>query len=405
MRLGFSFKRYRFWVWLLFCALAVVLVPVLARVLGLEGYAGFGLWVAFLLLAVLPVWEWVRIGRLRLGSGEVLTASKLRRVWNVVWLGAPMGLWTAIAVLHLVLGRVALDLTAHRAVLGLYSALQDVSLVIVFLLLLPLYRKLYSGEPQAAVSPGVGATGNGGLDHVSLSGEPQAAVSPGVSATGNGGLDHVSLSGEPQAAVSPGVSATGNGGLDHVSLSGEPQAEKDSVVELPVDVAHEREMLSDSPQNAENTGAEVPGGGLSFPRGLSPVLFSLLGLVVVAWLTGGWVVDLLFAGDGGVLLPANVSQRLVLTMFVLSEGLIFVSLAAHKGYESIGRYGIMISMLLLTLFLYAMLLVSFSIYPGGINLVSVVVALIAARLVYVVIAWLGFRLKMRREAAVAPSEE
>ena len=215
--------------------------------------------------------------------------------------GAPLGIWLGLATLQVLIGRAALDLTGQAAVLGLYSALQDLSLTVVVLLLLPFVLVLRERVQQ---------------------------------------------------------------------------------------------VWSD-----ENPLPSAP----IYLRSVFLGFLSVLGLLAGAWVLGDVVISLLFVQNTGALVPPNIPLRMVFMLFVFGEGLAVLVLLTHRVYELSMRRARMLVLLLLTIFVQVLLLLFFYIFPGGINLVSVVIALMVSRLLYVLFTVNG-TLKVYKKALVARLE-
>jgi O-antigen/teichoic acid export membrane protein len=121
-------------------------------------------------------------------------------------------------------------------------------------------------------------------------------------------------------------------------------------------------------------------------RGLQYAVLLMLGMVGGAWILGEWVVYWLFGDQFSIeILPSGSSYRYVVTLFVFSEGLAGMALFTHKGYELTNRTLRMTGVMVLCLGINLLLLYVFNQFPGGINLISVVVALITTRMIYVLI--------------------
>jgi O-antigen/teichoic acid export membrane protein len=130
-------------------------------------------------------------------------------------------------------------------------------------------------------------------------------------------------------------------------------------------------------------------------RGLVYAVLLMLGMVGGAWILGERVVYWLFGDQLTTeILPSGSSFRYVVTLFILSEGLAGMALFTHKGYELTNRTLRMAGVMVLCLGVNLLLLYVFNQFPGGINLISVVVALIATRLIYVVITLISSIKKM-----------
>jgi O-antigen/teichoic acid export membrane protein len=131
---------------------------------------------------------------------------------------------------------------------------------------------------------------------------------------------------------------------------------------------------------------DTDGARKVYLRGLVYAVLLMLGLVAGAWLLGDRVVYWLFGAPvAAEIQPPGNGFRFAVTLFILSESLAGLALFTHKGYELTNRTLRMAGIMVLCLGLNLLLLYMFSTFPGGINLISVVVALIAARLIYVIV--------------------